>query len=659
MSLRLLAASAAVGWSLAGAAAFAQPDGKAADDGLVPPNTLSDAETKAGWTLLFDGESFDGWRNYKKQGVNDGWKVVDGAMVRAGGNAGDLVTETQYDNFELVLDYKISEGGNSGLMFLVTEENPQPWHSGPEIQIQDNVKGHDPQKAGWLYQLYEPFKPGWVKQVGKSARADEQGRLDVTRPAGEWNQLYVRITKGQSAVIMNGYPYYQFVVGSDDWNKRVAKSKFAAFPGFAKAEKGHVCLQDHGNEVAFRNVKLRKVGPNGAAPAPVDGELAVRPTLAFPDLEFAGWNPEEEDVKSRELRPIVLTHAGDGSGRLFAGMQRGVVHVFDAKPDVKGSQVFLDIQPKVADYWGPGQNEEGFLGLAFHPKYEENGRFFVYYTAADPGHVSVISEFKVSKDDPNKADPASEVELFRVEQPYPNHNGGPIEFGPDGFLYVAFGDGGSAYDPHGNGQNLGTPLGKILRIDVDKKADGKNYGVPADNPFVGTEKADPRIFAYGFRNPWRINFDRKTGRLWAADVGQDLWEEIDVVVKGGNYGWNGREGRHPFGDWQTVGSAPVPPVWEYDHQIGKSITGGAVYRGKSAPELEGMYLYADYVAGKLWALKVDEAAGKAVANYAIPAPTLGVLGYGEDEAGEVYFGVGSANGKGIYKFESAARTAAK
>ncbi len=653
MKLRSWAAVAAMGWFTVGTAAFAQHD---VDTGMAP-NALSEAEKKAGWTLLFDGKSFDNWRNYKKEGISNGWKIEKGAMVRAGDGAGDIVTKEQYDNFELLLEYKISEGGNSGLMFLVTEDNPAPWHSGPEIQIQDNDAGHDPQKSGWLYQLYEPFKPGWVKQVGSSAKADEQGRLDATRPAGEWNQLYLRVAKQQSAVIMNGYPYFQFVVGNEDWSKRVAKSKFAQFENFAKAEKGHICLQDHGNQVAFRNIKVRKIEPSGAAPNPVDGQVAVKPVQAFPNLEFTGWSPEENG-KVREMRPIIMTHAGDGSNRMFVGTQRGVVHVFDNKPDVKATQVFLDIEKQVAPFTGPGANEEGFLGLAFHPKYDENGRFFVYYTA-QPGLKSVISEFRVSKDDPNTADPASEKVLLTIEQPFKNHNGGPIEFGPDGHLYVALGDGGSAYDPYGNGQNLGTLLGKILRLDVDTMPEGHAYGIPKDNPFVGTEGAAAEIFAYGFRNPWRIGFDRKTGKLWVADVGQDLWEEINVVDKGDNYGWSGREGRHPFGDWKTNGSEPVAPVWEYDHQIGKSITGGTVYRGKSAPELDGHYIYADYVTQKLWALKVDEQTGKALGNYEIPG-TGAVVAFGEDEAGEMYYGVGSPTGGGIFKFESTNKqTAAK
>jgi len=653
MSLRSWAAAAAVGWFACGTAAFAQSDAV----GSMPPNVLSDAETKAGWTLLFDGKSFDGWRNYKKDGISDGWKIEDGAMVRAGNGAGDIVTNEEYDNFELLLEYRISEGGNSGLMFLVTEDNPVPWHSGPEVQIQDNAAGHDPQKAGWLYQLYEPFKPGWVKQVGNTAKADEQGRLDATRPAGEWNQLYLRITEQQCAVIMNGYPYYQFVVGDEKWKERVANSKFAKFDGFAKADKGHICLQDHGNQVAFRNVKLRKIAANGTAPNPVDGQVAVKPVLAFPDLEFTGWTPDENG-KIRELRPIIMTSARDGSNRMFVGTQRGVVHVFDNKPDVKATKVFLDIKEKVAPFTGAGANEEGFLGLAFHPNYKENGRFFVYYTER-PGLKSVISEFRVSKDDPNKADPASEKVLLTIEQPFKNHNGGPIEFGPDGHLYIGLGDGGSAYDPYGNGQNLGSLLGKILRIDVDHHTEGKSYGIPKDNPFVGKEGASPEIFAYGFRNPWRIGFDRKTGNFWVADVGQDLWEEVNIVTNGGNYGWSGRESFHPFGDWKTNGSDPIPPVWEYDHQVGKSITGGTVYRGKSAPELDGHYIYADYVSQKLWALKVDDQTGKAMGNFEIPGSGA-VLAFGEDEAGEMYYAVGTPTGKGIFKFASTGqKTASK
>jgi glucose/arabinose dehydrogenase len=651
MMLRSLAAAVAAACLLAGAA-------RAAD---VPANTLTEAEKTAGWTLLFDGKDFDGWRNYKKKDVSKGWKVEDGAMVRAGGAAGDIVTKDEYDNFELLLEYKISEGGNSGLMFLVTEDGDAPWYSGPEVQIQDNKKGHDPQKSGWLYQLYESSKPRWdvTNHPGLAAITSESGHFDSTRPAGEWNQIYLRVTKGQCAIAMNGVPYSTFDVGSDDWNKRVAKSKFAQFPGFAKAEKGHICLQDHGNEVAFRNIKLRKVGPNGEAPNPVHGKLNVQPVLAFPDLEFEGWEPEQNG-KLAEFRPIVMTHAGDGSHRMFVASQRGVVYVFKNEPVAKTATKFLDIESKVKPFFSPGANEEGLLGLAFHPKFKENGKLYVYYTAR--GQLkSIVSEFTASKQDPSKADPASERVLMTIDEPFQNHNGGAIEFGPDGFLYIALGDGGAAHDPDLNGQNINTLLGSILRIDVDSKAAGKEYGIPKDNPFVGKDGAD-EIFAFGFRNPWRIGFDRKTGQLWAADVGQDLWEEIDVVNKGGNYGWSVKEGTHPFRGGTPTGGSSIPPVWEYDHQVGKSITGGYVYRGKAVPELDGHYLYADYVSLKLWALKADDPTGAGAKNYEIPVSRetgpLAILAYGQDESGEIYFGVATAAGKGIYKFESAGKQAA-
>lgn len=206
------------------------------------PNTLTEKEKQAGWKLLFDGKTTGGWRNYRKDGISDGWKVIDGALTRAEKGAGDIITVDQYDSFELCLDYKISKGGNSGLMYHVTEEGQAPWHSGPEVQIQDNKDGHDPQKAGWLYQLYP-------------------AETDATKPAGEWNTLRILITPTKCVHTMNGVKYCEYVKGSDDWNERVAKSKFAKFPNFGKATKGCLCLQDHGNEVAFRNIKIREIKP--------------------------------------------------------------------------------------------------------------------------------------------------------------------------------------------------------------------------------------------------------------------------------------------------------------------------------------------------------------------------------------------------------------
>ncbi len=342
-------------------------------------------------------------------------------------------------------------------------------------------------------------------------------------------------------------------------------------------------------------------------------------------------------AKLRPRRPVVITHAGDGSNRLFVVTQQGVVHAFPNRPDAEETTTFLDIESKVV--YADRQNEEGLLGLAFHPKYAENGQFFVYYTTKAAPQTSVISRFRVSAEDPNRADPDSEEEILRIEQPYWNHNGGTLVFGPDGYLYVGLGDGGKFNDPHMNGQNVQTLLGSILRIDVDHQDPGLKYAIPKDNPFAGEPKyARGEIFAYGFRNVWRMSFDRETGQLWAADVGQDTWEEIDLVRAGGNYGWNLREAGHKFG---PAGADPrselIDPIWEYHHDIGKSITGGNVYRGQQVPELQGHYVYGDYVSGNLWALKYDVASRRVTANRPIRGENIPVITFGEDEAGELYF----------------------
>jgi len=195
-------------------------------------------------------------------------------------------------------------------------------------------------------------------------------------------------------------------------------------------------------------------------------------------------------------------------------------------------------------------------------------------------------------------------------------------------------------------------MGSLLRIDVDKKEDGKNYAIPADNPFVKREGAKPETYAYGFRNPWRITSDPQTGVIWLSDVGQDLWEEIDIVKAGGNYGWSSRESTHAFANVDASQTDElVEPIWEYDHQIGKSITGGHVYRGSRLPELAGAYLYADYVTGRVWALQYDTAAGKVVKNSSIASSGIPVLAFGQDDHGEVYYMIGSVSGKCVYRFE--------
>lgn len=348
----------------------------------------------------------------------------------------------------------------------------------------------------------------------------------------------------------------------------------------------------------------------------------VKVVRAFPNLKIT--------------RPTVFTTARDGTNRLFVVTQQGKISVFPNDQNVSEVKTFLDISDRVV--YKEKENEEGFLGLAFHPKYKENGQFFVYYTSTIEPQLSVISRFRVSKDDPDKADPKSEQELLRIKQPFWNHNGGSIVFGPDGYLYIALGDGGAANDPFGNGQKLSTLLGKILRIDVDHHDQGKAYAIPKDNPFVGKGDAKPEIWAYGLRNPWCISFDKKDGTFWCADVGQDIWEEIDIIVKGGNYGWNLREGFHKFG---PKGSEPrkdlIEPIWEYNHSVGKSITGGEVYHGKRVPELEGHYIYSDYVSGKVWALKYDAKSGKTVANRSLQIEsTMPYIAIGQDDAGEVY-----------------------
>jgi glucose/arabinose dehydrogenase len=358
---------------------------------------------------------------------------------------------------------------------------------------------------------------------------------------------------------------------------------------------------------------------------PIDeSPLGVEAVRAFPNLEFN--------------RPVLLTHAGNGTNRVFVPSQLGAVHVFPNREDVARTEIFLDLSKKVV--YKDTENEEGFLGMAFHPQFKQNGEFFIYYTTTDAPHTSVISRFRVSKDNPNRADPPYEEELLRIPQPFWNHNGGTLVFGPDGYLYIGLGDGGSANDPMGHGQNLGTLLGSVLRIDVDHRDSGKNYAIPKDNPFVGRRGAQPEIWCYGVRNIWRLSFDRETGVCWAADVGQDLWEEINLLVAGGNYGWNLREGMHPFVRSPRP-SGPrkdlIEPIFEYHHDIGKSITGGHVYRGKQVPQLAGHYLYADYVTGKLWGLKYDMAKKRVLSNRPIAGNVMPVMSFGEDEVGEVYY----------------------
>ena len=610
-------------------------------------NQLTESEKRSGWELLFDGTSLEGFKGYQQDTPGAGWQVIDGAIVRTEA-AGDLLTKEMYDSFEIQLEYRISKAGNSGLMFHVTEDGKRPWYSGPEVQIIDNDAGKDGQKAGWLYQLYEPHEKKWVMRIEKAAGLPVKELVDATRPAGEWNHLYLRVTPGSSEVCLNGVSYYKFVVGNDDWNKRVAKSKFSKFEQFGKAGNGHLCFQDHGDEVAFRSIKVRRL-PDGKLPRkPADGTLSLEAVPAFPGLAWEGWSPLSDDGKPvPPLRPLMITHANDGSGRRFIVEQSGLIYVI-AK-DGQKAKIFLDIRD-ITRPWKKA-NEEGLLGLAFHPRFSETGEFFVCYSPVNAPQSERISRFHVSAKDSRKADKNSEETVLQFDQPFPNHNGGSIAFGPDGFLYVGLGDGGSRNDPFDNAQNLGVLLGKILRIDIDRRGAETAYAIPLDNPFMNMDGVRPEIWAFGFRNPWQLTFDSQTGTLWMADVGQDLQEEINLVEKGGNYGWRRREGSYPFGNIQAD-LATIDPLWEYDHQVGKSITGGLVVRGSTIPELEGRYLYGDFVSGRLWALGVQDSYDPStISNQLIPWNGLPIFGFGHDQDGAVYVLTSSNTGQGIYRIQ--------
>lgn len=363
-----------------------------------------------------------------------------------------------------------------------------------------------------------------------------------------------------------------------------------------------------------------------AAPSPTQ-EASGGPATSFPNPEGYGWTP----VASGLSNPIAIANAGDGSGRLFVLEQQGRIRII--RDGALQKQPFLDISAKV-DCCG----ERGLLGLAFHPNFEENGFFYVNYIEKVEGRHgdTVIARFQVSEN-PDQADPASETRLLSVVQPYPNHNGGSTVFGPDGYLYLGLGDGGSGGDPLGNGQNTGTLLGKILRLDVDG---AEPYAIPADNPFAQGGGA-PEVWAYGLRNPWRFSFDRLTGDLWIGEVGQNAWEEIDYLPAGSpggvNFGWNYREGTHPFAGNESslpAGVTLIDPVAEYGHDQGVSVTGGFVYRGGQLPEWRGIYLYGDYGSGFIWGL--FQAPDGAWQNSLLFQTGMNISSFGEDEAGEIY-----------------------
>lgn len=335
---------------------------------------------------------------------------------------------------------------------------------------------------------------------------------------------------------------------------------------------------------------------------------------AFPNLTFS--------------RPVEFTYANDGSNRVFVLEQEGRIRVFDNKPTAQTASIFLNLKPKVSS-----EGEMGLLGLAFHPDFKRNGYFYVYYTKRNPLE-SVIARYQATTPDLTVVNPATETIILRFPQPYDNHNGGKIAFGPDRHLYISTGDGGSWGDPHENAQNRASWLGKILRIAVDQTDKG-TYGIPADNPFAGNKELREEIFAYGLRNPWRFSFDRQTGRIWAGDVGQKQYEEIDIITKGGNYGWRLKEADicyNPRKDCDTGNL--IDPIHQYPREEGISITGGIVYRGSRHAALKGKYLYADFGSGKVWALAFE--GDKKTDNQLLTSAGGNISAFGEDAAGEVY-----------------------
>ncbi len=333
-------------------------------------------------------------------------------------------------------------------------------------------------------------------------------------------------------------------------------------------------------------------------------------------------------VADKLSRPIGVYHAGDGSDRLFVVEQSGRIRVL--KQGTLSKKYFLDIRNRVS-----AGGEKGLLGLAFHPNFRKNRRLFVNYTARDNGLRTVISEWTVDER-LEKVDPKSERQILTIRQPFSNHNGGQIAFGPDGYLYIGTGDGGAGNDPEGNGQNLRTWLGKMLRIDIDRKEKGKAYAIPPDNPFTSQSKIAPEIWAYGLRNPWRFSFDRGMGHLYVGDVGQNRREEINIIRRGLNYGWNIMEGNicTPRVNRVCDKSRFEKPIFDYPRSEGTVVIGGYVYRGRAISALKGAYLYGDFGNGRIWMLKVK--AGKVSDHHLLLETDRSISAFGEDAHGELY-----------------------
>ena len=385
--------------------------------------------------------------------------------------------------------------------------------------------------------------------------------------------------------------------------------------------------------VSVATAQTKSSRPKAGASA---GLPKLETAVAFPNLRFD--------------RPVTLAEPADGSNLLFVVEQHAKkIWSFPNERGTSDKQLFLELPDPINK-----GNEEGLLGMAFHPKYKENKAFFVYYSANDNGkRHSVVSRFKATAENPRAADPSSEERIWvSSEDPYENHNGGHIAFGPDGFLYITLGDGGAADDPMNSGQNPADWFASILRIDVDHPSGGKPYGIPADNPARRAKKYArwaPEVYCIGLRNVWKFSFDRQTGDLWAGDVGQNLWEMVHKIDNGGNYGWSIKEAFHNFQPQRRQrpdsASKIAPPIVEYPHaptrnrsDSGLSITGGYVYRGKKLPSLEGIYVYGDFDSGRIWGLKYQD--GKLLTSGELidvkRGPKLNIASFGEDSTGELF-----------------------
>ena len=353
---------------------------------------------------------------------------------------------------------------------------------------------------------------------------------------------------------------------------------------------------------------------------------------AFPNLSF-------ED-------PVGIHAPNDGTNRLFVIEQEGRIKVFNNDTNTSDWDMFLDIT-NLVDQDG-GYTEEGLLGLAFHPDFTDNGYFYVNYTEHNPRR-NVIARYTVNSNNPNQANYNSSQIILEVGQPYTNHNGGQMEFGPnDGYLYISFGDGGSAGDPLGHGQNMTTLLGTLIRIDVDNPSNGLNYSIPSDNPFVDVIGPRPEIYAYGLRNMWRFSFDLQTGFLWGADVGQYEYEEINIIESGGNYGWNIMEGTSCYDSPSCNEDGLELPIWEYELYVNGvcSITGGYVYRGPTLWNLTGKYIYGDWCTGDIWALEYSEDGNHV--NEHLMVSGINITSFGVDQYNELLICANS----NIYKLTS-------